>query len=174
MTRRAFLQMLKREQLTPEQLEYVQDVRRRSKNRVAAQRCRKRKLDCIYRLEGDIKKLKCEREKLLQDHNQLKLSMEDLRQKLSGLCQSLSLDSSPQSEQLQALVRYVSSDCPTSILLTPMASPSLAGPERDAQANASLDAFLAETCPEGDTVALRSPSAFLEEHDQSTVTDPAL
>lgn len=173
MTRRAFLQMLKREQLTPEQLEFVQDVRRRSKNRVAAQRCRKRKLDCIYRLEGDIKKLKCEREKLLQDHNQLKLSMEDLRQKLSGLCQSLCLDASPQSEQLQALARYVSSDCPTSILLTPMASPSLAGPDRDAQANASLDAFLADSCPEGDAVALRSSSAFLEEHDQSTVTDPA-
>uniref|UniRef100_A0A671KYU2 Transcription regulator protein BACH1-like n=1 Tax=Sinocyclocheilus anshuiensis TaxID=1608454 RepID=A0A671KYU2_9TELE len=155
MTRRAFLQMLKREQLTPEQLEFVQDVRRRSKNRMAAQRCRKRKLDCIYRLEGEIKKLRSEKEKLLQDHNQLKLSIEDVRQNLSGLCQSLSTDAAPQSEQLQALARYFSSDCPTSVLLTPMASPSLAGPDQDAHANSSLDTFLADTCPEGDTVALR-------------------
>ncbi|XP_067221777.1 transcription regulator protein BACH1a [Chanodichthys erythropterus] len=169
MTRRAFLQMLKREKLTPEQLEFVQDVRRRSKNRVAAQRCRKRKLDCIYWLEGDIKKLRSEKEKLLQDRNQLKLSLEDVHQNISGLWQSLSTDISPQSEQLQALTRYFSSDCPTSILLTPMASPSLAGPDRDAHANT----LLPDTCPEGDTAALRSPAAFLQDNVQSTVTDPA-
>uniref|UniRef100_A0A8C1MVY4 BZIP domain-containing protein n=1 Tax=Cyprinus carpio TaxID=7962 RepID=A0A8C1MVY4_CYPCA len=173
MTRRAFLQMLKREQLTPEQLEFVQDVRRRSKNRMAAQRCRKRKLDCIYRLEGEIKKLRSEKEKLLQDHNQLKLSIEDVRQSLSGLCQSLCMDASSQSEQVQALTRYVSSDCPTSVLLTPIASPSLAGPDQDTHGNSSLDTFLADTCPEGDTVALRLPTAFLQDNVQSTVTDPA-
>ncbi|XP_026138525.1 transcription regulator protein BACH1-like [Carassius auratus] len=173
MTRRAFLQMLKREQLTPEQLEFVQDVRRRSKNRMAAQRCRKRKLDCIYRLEGEIKKLRSEKEKLLHDHNQLKLSIEDVRQNLSGLCQSLSADGAPQSEQLRALARYFSSDCPTSVLLTPMASPSLAGPDQDAHANSSLDTFLADTCPEGDTAALRTPTAFLQDNVQSTDTDPA-
>uniref|UniRef100_A0A8C2C674 Uncharacterized protein n=1 Tax=Cyprinus carpio TaxID=7962 RepID=A0A8C2C674_CYPCA len=173
MTRRAFLQMLKREQLTPEQLEFVQDVRRRSKNRMAAQRCRKRKLDCIYRLEGEIKKLRSEKEKLLQDHNQLKLSIEDVRQSLSGLCQSLCMDASSQSEQVQALTRYVSSDCPTSVLLTPIASPSLAGPDQDTHGSSSLDTFLADTCPEGDTVALRLPTAFLQDNVQSTVTDPA-
>lgn len=114
-----------------------------------------------------------EKEKLLQDHNQLKLSIEDVRQNLSGLYQSLPTDGAPQSEQLQALARYFSSDCPTSVLLTPMASPSLAGPDQDAHANSSLDTFLADTCPEGDAVALRSPSAFLQDSVQSTVTDPA-
>ncbi|XP_059389415.1 transcription regulator protein BACH1-like [Carassius carassius] len=173
MTRRAFLQMLKREELTPEQLEFVQDVRRRSKNRMAAQRCRKRKLDCIYRLEGEIKKLRSVKEKLLQDHNQLKLSIEDIRQSLSGLCQSLCMDASSQSEQVQAMARYVSSDCPTSVLLTPMASPSLAGPDQDTHGNSSLDTFLTDIYPEGDTVALRLPAAFLQDSVQSTVTDPA-
>ncbi len=114
-----------------------------------------------------------EKEKLLQDHNQLKLSIEDVRQNLSGLYQSLPTDGAPQSEQLQALARYFSSDCPTSVLLTPIASPSLAGPDPDAHANSSLDTFLADTCPEGDTVALRSPTAFLQDSVLSTVTDPA-
>ncbi|TSN57771.1 Transcription regulator protein BACH1 [Bagarius yarrelli] len=57
MSRRSFLQILKEQRLTPEQLEFVQDIRRRSKNRMAAQRSRKRKLDLIYKLDGDIKKL---------------------------------------------------------------------------------------------------------------------
>ncbi|XP_051521049.1 transcription regulator protein BACH1-like isoform X2 [Myxocyprinus asiaticus] len=174
-SRRAFLQMLKEQRLTPEQLEFVQDVRRRCKNRVAAQRCRKRKLDCIYRLEGDIKRLRSEKEKLLQDRNQLKLSMEEMHQNLSGLCQSLPKDTSPQSEQLQVLARYVSSDCPTSVLLSPIASPNLAGPDRETHADTGLEVFIAEevldTCPQEDNEALRSSTA-LQDNMQSTVTDP--
>ncbi|XP_016116926.1 transcription regulator protein BACH1-like [Sinocyclocheilus grahami] len=114
-----------------------------------------------------------EKEKLLEDHNQLKLGIEDVRQNLSGLCQSLCMDASPQSEQLQALARYVSSDCPTSVLLTPMASPTLAGPDQDTHGNSTLDTFLADTCPEGDTVALSLPTAFLQDNVQTTVSNPA-
>ncbi|KAI5625585.1 transcription regulator protein BACH1 [Silurus asotus] len=125
MSRRAFLQILKEQRLTPEQLENVQDIRRRSKNRMAAQRSRKRKLDCIYKLEGDIKKLRLQKEKLLQEHNQLKQSMEETQQSLSGLCESVCAKSSMQSEQLNVLARYLSPDSPSSVLLTPTASPNL-------------------------------------------------
>ncbi|XP_030632959.1 transcription regulator protein BACH1a [Chanos chanos] len=138
LSRGAFLQLLKQQHLTPEQLEYVQDVRRRSKNRVAAQRCRKRKLDCIHKLECEIKKLRAQKEKLLQERSQMKQSMDETLQSLSGLCQSACSENVPQPEQLQALAKYLSPESATSVLLTPMSSPSLSVPERDLQSDVSL------------------------------------
>uniref|UniRef100_A0A8C5MC55 BTB domain and CNC homolog 2 n=1 Tax=Leptobrachium leishanense TaxID=445787 RepID=A0A8C5MC55_9ANUR len=116
--RNDFQMMIKMHKLTSEQLEFIHDVRRRSKNRIAAQRCRKRKLDCIQNLECEIHKLVCEKEKLLTERNQLKACMGELLDNFSCLSQEVCRDiQSP--EQIQALHRY----CP---VLRPLDLPAAA------------------------------------------------
>lgn len=114
LSRSAFQQLLRHHHLTQDQLEFVHDVRRRSKNRVAAQRCRKRKLDSIHLLECEIKKLKSEKERLLEEQAELVQNLEETRQSLCGLCKSVSIESGSDQDHWQLLAKLSSPDLPIS------------------------------------------------------------
>ncbi|XP_029029849.1 transcription regulator protein BACH1b [Betta splendens] len=127
LSRNDFQHLLKQQVFTPEQLEFVHDMRRRCKNRLAAQRCRKRKLDCIYNLQCEIHKLRTEREKLLVERSQLGQMKLKTCHTLSALCQRVCSEASLQPEQLEVLARFSSTDCPLASLL-PHADPPPAQP----------------------------------------------
>ncbi|KAM9853292.1 transcription regulator protein BACH1-like [Aulostomus maculatus] len=114
LTRSGFQQLLRQHQLTPDQLEFVHDVRRRSKNRVAAQRCRKRKLDSIQQLDCEIKTLKSEKERLLHERTELEQNLEETRQSLFRLCKKVSVKSGSDQDHLQLLAKLSSPDFPIS------------------------------------------------------------
>ncbi|XP_053297633.1 transcription regulator protein BACH2 isoform X1 [Pleuronectes platessa] len=116
LNRNDFQQLLKQQVFTQEQLEFVHDMRRRSKNRLAAQRCRKRKLDCIFNLQCEINKLKTEREKLMVQKSQLSQMKVTTHHSVSALCHRVCSEANLQPEQLQVLAKYMSPDCPLTSL----------------------------------------------------------
>ncbi|KAH0621527.1 hypothetical protein JD844_022911 [Phrynosoma platyrhinos] len=80
-----FNEMMSKEQFTEAQVTLIRDIRRRGKNKVAAQNCRKRKLENITELEHDLDYLKDEREKLLKEKAENDRSLHLLKKQLSTL-----------------------------------------------------------------------------------------
>ncbi|KAJ0004552.1 hypothetical protein NQD34_010766 [Periophthalmus magnuspinnatus] len=112
MNKNDFQELLDKQNLTQEQLELVRDMRRRSKNRQAAQRCRKRKLDCIYNLQCEINKLKTEREKLIQEKSRLCQLRVKTCHSVFTLCQRVCAGADLPPDQLQLLDKNTFAECP--------------------------------------------------------------
>ena len=64
-----FNERLSKYELSETQLSLIRDIRRRGKNKVAAQNCRKRKLDQIMSLADEVKVVKKQKDELLADKN---------------------------------------------------------------------------------------------------------
>lgn len=80
-----FNEMMSKHQLNEAQLALVRDIRRRGKNKVAAQNCRKRKMENIVGLEFDLDSLKEERERLLREKTEQSSSLRQMKQQLNTL-----------------------------------------------------------------------------------------
>ncbi|KAM6276909.1 nuclear factor erythroid 2-related factor 3 isoform 2-T2 [Spheniscus humboldti] len=81
----SFNRMLAKNHLTDTQVSLLRDIRRRGKNKVAAQNCRKRKLNAILNLEEDVCNLQTQKESLKKEHSQRSRSISRMKQKLNNL-----------------------------------------------------------------------------------------
>ncbi|KAM6201319.1 nuclear factor erythroid 2-related factor 3 [Rhynchocyon petersi] len=81
----SFNSMLSRYYLTDLQISLIRDIRRRGKNKVAAQNCRKRKLDVILNLEDDVCNLQAKKESLKMERAQCNKAINSMKQKLHDL-----------------------------------------------------------------------------------------
>nr|QKW91099.1 nuclear factor erythroid 2-like 2 [Larimichthys crocea] len=80
-----FNEMMSKHQMNEAQLALVRDIRRRGKNKVAAQNCRKRKMENIVGLEGELDSLKEEKERLLSEKSQNTTNLKEMKQQLNTL-----------------------------------------------------------------------------------------
>ncbi|XP_038156167.1 nuclear factor erythroid 2-related factor 3 [Cyprinodon tularosa] len=62
-----FMEVLDSHSFSPEQVTLLRDIRRRGKNKLAAQNCRKRKLDAITGLQEEVDRLQAQRDRLLRE-----------------------------------------------------------------------------------------------------------
>ncbi|KAM6314843.1 nuclear factor erythroid 2-related factor 3 [Aegotheles albertisi] len=81
----SFNTVLAKNHLTDTQVSLLRDIRRRGKNKVAAQNCRKRKLNAILNLEEDVCNLQTQKESLKKEHSQCSKSISQMKQKLNSL-----------------------------------------------------------------------------------------
>lgn len=80
-----FNELLTQYSLTDSQLALVRDIRRRGKNKVAAQNCRKRKLESIIHLESELNHLQAQREHLAKERLEFKRSLAFIKCRLTNL-----------------------------------------------------------------------------------------
>ncbi|KAM3597450.1 uncharacterized protein V6R79_004723 [Siganus canaliculatus] len=76
-------------QLSEEQLALIRDIRRRGKNKIAAQNCRKRKMDVLLGLRNDVSGLKRYRSRLLREKQEALRNLQEMKRQLSTMYQEV-------------------------------------------------------------------------------------
>ncbi|XP_070782827.1 endoplasmic reticulum membrane sensor NFE2L1b isoform X2 [Enoplosus armatus] len=84
-----FNELLAKHHLSEAQLALIRDIRRRGKNKMAAQNCRKRKLDTIINLEQGVQDLRRNKARLLKEKMEFIRSIRQMKQKMQSLYQEV-------------------------------------------------------------------------------------
>lgn len=84
-----FNELLAKHRLSEAQLALIRDIRRRGKNKVAAQNCRRRKLDILQDLEHSVDNLRRQRARLLREKSDVLHSVREMKQRLNDLYQEV-------------------------------------------------------------------------------------
>lgn len=80
-----FNERLSKYDLSETQLSLIRDIRRRGKNKVAAQNCRKRKLDQIICLADEVKEVRKRKDRLYRDRDMALAAHENIKRKFAAL-----------------------------------------------------------------------------------------
>lgn len=80
-----FNERLSKYDLSEAQLSLIRDIRRRGKNKVAAQNCRKRKLDQILSLADEVKEMRDRKMQLMHDHEYVLSECKRMKEKYQQL-----------------------------------------------------------------------------------------
>ncbi|XP_076853033.1 endoplasmic reticulum membrane sensor NFE2L1a [Brachyhypopomus gauderio] len=81
--------LLAKHRLSEAQLALIRDIRRRGKNKMAAQNCRRRKLDMLLGLERGVDGLRRHRARLLREKSEILRSVREMKQRLNDLYQEV-------------------------------------------------------------------------------------
>ncbi|KAJ0169330.1 hypothetical protein K1T71_015214 [Dendrolimus kikuchii] len=80
-----FNERLSKHDLSEAQLSLIRDIRRRGKNKVAAQNCRKRKLDQITSLADEVKTVRDRKQRTQRDHHSLMAERQRVKERFAAL-----------------------------------------------------------------------------------------
>lgn len=80
-----FNERLSKYDLSEAQLSLIRDIRRRGKNKVAAQNCRKRKLDQIISLADEVKEMRDRKIRLIREREFMLIERQRVKDKFGQL-----------------------------------------------------------------------------------------
>ncbi|XP_035790505.1 segmentation protein cap'n'collar-like isoform X3 [Anopheles albimanus] len=158
-----FNERLSKYDLSETQLSLIRDIRRRGKNKVAAQNCRKRKLDQIVTLADEVKDMKMRKERLLREREMVLSEHKKIRDKFSLLYRHVfqnlrDADGNPYSQEHYSLQQSADG----AVVLVPRSS------ERPTQSNGQLNGASSSgtTGMHHSHHSLHHPHAHLHHHQQ--------